>query len=325
MTPLGSYIVQTLVTLTGVVALAVLVLYAARRFGMGRAGGPLELVGRLPLDGRRAVYLVRVGKRVLVLGAGDQALTSLAELSADELAGLQAGSPNASFRETLCACFAPDSPKRRARPRKATPVKASSAARFGGLVAGLSVFLAARLATAQPAPLRPATDQAFSQPIGLIPALGLASILPFAFMTLTGFVKISTVLAIVRGAIGAQNVPSNTLIMALSAALTIVAMAPVGSRIADRAAPFFEPGEPDTAAWVIGLVGATREPLRDFLAANGSEREKEEIFRAGADLPARSGTPERRGPRLHGRHPGLHRDGADGARSPWASPFTCRS
>jgi type III secretion protein R len=138
--------------------------------------------------------------------------------------------------------------------------------------------LAARLATAQPAPLRPATDQAFSQPIGLILALGLASILPFAFMTLTGFVKISTVLAIVRGAIGAQNVPSNTLIMALSAALTIVAMAPVGSRIADRAAPFFEPGEPDTAAWVIGLVGATREPLRDFLAANGSEREKKRFF-----------------------------------------------
>jgi flagellar protein FliO/FliZ len=100
-TPLGSYIVQTLVTLTGVVALAVLILYAARRLGMGRAGGPLELVGRLPLDGRRAVYLVRVGRRVLVLGAGDQALTSLAELSAEEVSGLRAGAPEVSFRETL--------------------------------------------------------------------------------------------------------------------------------------------------------------------------------------------------------------------------------
>jgi type III secretion protein R len=150
--------------------------------------------------------------------------------------------------------------------------------RSAGLVAGLSVFLMARLAEAQPAPLGPGADQAFSQPIALILALGVASILPFAFMVLTGFVKISTVLAIVRGAIGAQNVPSNTLIMALSAALTIVAMAPVGSRIADRAAPFLEPGERDTAAWVIGLVGATREPLRDFLAANGSEREKKRFF-----------------------------------------------
>jgi flagellar biogenesis protein FliO len=110
-----------LVTLTGVVALAVLVLYAARRFGMGRAGGPLELVGRLPLDGRRAVYLVRVGKRVLVLGAGDQALTSLAELSADELAGLQAGSPNASFRETLSRVLRPGQPKAKSSSQESDP------------------------------------------------------------------------------------------------------------------------------------------------------------------------------------------------------------
>ncbi len=71
MTPLGSFIVQTLVTLTGVVALAVLVLYAARRFGMGRAAGPLELIGRLPLDGRRSrVSGACRQARALVLGAG---------------------------------------------------------------------------------------------------------------------------------------------------------------------------------------------------------------------------------------------------------------
>jgi type III secretion protein R len=151
-------------------------------------------------------------------------------------------------------------------------------ARLSGLATGLALSFVSALAAAQPAPARPDPDLAFSQPIALILALGLASILPFAFMTLTGFVKISTVLAIVRGAIGAQNVPSNTLVMALSAALTVVAMAPVGSRIADRAAPLLEPSDRDTAAWVIGLVGATREPLRDFLAANGSEREKKRFF-----------------------------------------------
>jgi flagellar protein FliO/FliZ len=115
-TPLGSYIVQTLVTLTGVVALAVLILYAARRFGMGRAAGPLELVGRLPLDGRRTVYLVRVGRRVLVLGAGDQALTSLAELSADEVAGLRTGVSEVSFRETLSRVLRPEQPGAKVRP-----------------------------------------------------------------------------------------------------------------------------------------------------------------------------------------------------------------
>jgi type III secretion protein R len=130
-------------------------------------------------------------------------------------------------------------------------------------------------------------EPAFSQPIALILALGLASILPFAFMTLTAFVKISTVLQIVRGAIGAQNVPSNTLIMALAAALTLVAMAPVGSRIADRAEPLLEQRDRDTAAWVFGIVEATREPMRDFLAANGSAREQTRFYEL-----ARSNRPE---------------------------------
>ena len=53
MSPLAHYVLETLVTLLAIVALAVLVLVGARRAGMGRSAGPLELVGRLPLDGRR--------------------------------------------------------------------------------------------------------------------------------------------------------------------------------------------------------------------------------------------------------------------------------
>lgn len=80
MSPVAKYVVETLVTLLGVIALAVIVLYAARRVGVGRPGGPLELVGRLPLDGRRAVYLVRVAQRVYVLGASEAGLSKLGEL-----------------------------------------------------------------------------------------------------------------------------------------------------------------------------------------------------------------------------------------------------
>ena len=63
MSPLAHYVLETLVTLLAIVALSVLVLLGARRAGMGRSAGPLELVGRLPLDGRRAVYLVRVVRK----------------------------------------------------------------------------------------------------------------------------------------------------------------------------------------------------------------------------------------------------------------------
>jgi type III secretion protein R len=98
-------------------------------------------------------------------------------------------------------------------------------------------------------------------------------------MTLTAFVKISTVLQIVRGAIGAQNIPSSTVIMALAGALTLLAMAPVGSRIEERSRPLFAPGaERDTSAWVIELLRATREPIRDFLTANASSREKGRFY-----------------------------------------------
>lgn len=124
-------------------------------------------------------------------------------------------------------------------------------------------------------------DSLLGRPIALIIALALVSLAPFAFMALTAFVKISTVLQIVRGAIGAQNVPSNTVVMALAAALTVVAMAPVGSRIADRAAPVLaDPAAKDTAVLVQGLVDAAREPMRSFLKANASEAERLRFYEA---------------------------------------------
>lgn len=119
----------------------------------------------------------------------------------------------------------------------------------------------------------------WSQPIVLVVALAFAALAPFLFMSLTAFVKISTVLQIARGAIGAQNIPSNTVVMALAAALTLLAMAPVGTRIMQNAEPLLERGGPQaTSEFVAGFVAATREPLRTFLKANASERELARFF-----------------------------------------------
>ncbi|MEN9579352.1 MAG: hypothetical protein RJA70_2361, partial [Pseudomonadota bacterium] len=97
------------------------------------------------------------------------------------------------------------------------------------------------------------TEPVLSQPVGLIVALGLVSLLPFAFMALTAFVKISTVLHIARSAIGAQSVPSTTVIMALSTALTVLAMGPVGERIGNRLSPILA-GEVTQTAEVVQTV-----------------------------------------------------------------------
>jgi flagellar biogenesis protein FliO len=99
MTPFVTYIIETLVTLLAVVALAVLVLVGARRIGVGRATGPLQLVGRLPLEGRRAVYLVRVLDRIFVLGASEAGLDKLGELDGSDVASVDEA--KLSFRQAL--------------------------------------------------------------------------------------------------------------------------------------------------------------------------------------------------------------------------------
>lgn len=117
------------------------------------------------------------------------------------------------------------------------------------------------------------------KPIALVVALALVSLLPFLFMGVTAFVKISTVLQIVKSAIGAQNVPSNTVVMALATALTLIAMAPVGQRIIDRAAPLVTAQKPlETTVLVQKGLEAVSEPMREFLRVNASEKERVRFF-----------------------------------------------
>jgi type III secretion protein R len=128
------------------------------------------------------------------------------------------------------------------------------------------------------------TDDILGKPLALVVALALVSLLPFAFMSVTAFVKISTVMQITKSAIGAQNVPSNTVVMALAAALTLLAMAPVGEKIMDRAAPIVNgKGAKDTTELVAAGIDAVREPMRDFLKNNSSAKEKERFFQVARE------------------------------------------
>jgi flagellar biogenesis protein FliO len=105
MTPLTHYVIETLVTLLAIVALAVVVLVGARRAGMGRTGGPLELVGRLRLDARRAVYLVRVGATIYVVGASEAGIAKLGEVSEGSLDLPSHADDKISFREVMSRAF----------------------------------------------------------------------------------------------------------------------------------------------------------------------------------------------------------------------------
>ena len=103
--PYASYVVQTIVTLVAVCAVAFVVLYGARRLGVGRPRGPIELVGLLPLDARRSIYLVKVAGQVLVVGASESGFTKLGELPSAEVP-LAEPAESARFGDVLARVLA---------------------------------------------------------------------------------------------------------------------------------------------------------------------------------------------------------------------------
>jgi flagellar biogenesis protein FliO len=106
--PYAGYVIQTVATLAAVCALAAVVLWAARRAGVGRPAGPITLVGRLPLEARRSIYLVRVGEVVLVVGAGEGGFTKLGEVPATSLPASQASASSfVPFADVLSRVLGP--------------------------------------------------------------------------------------------------------------------------------------------------------------------------------------------------------------------------
>ncbi len=86
----------------GLQLLAMLLLMGAIAFALVRLGrrggaqkdGPLELLARLPLEGRKSVYLLRAGKRMLVVGSSESGLSSLATFDAAEVEERRAALPS---------------------------------------------------------------------------------------------------------------------------------------------------------------------------------------------------------------------------------------
>lgn len=82
----GVALLQTLLALGAICILAWVVLRWSARRGLGTGRGRVRVLERVPLDRGRSLYLVEVGGRVLLLGAGEGAAPSmLAELDPDEL------------------------------------------------------------------------------------------------------------------------------------------------------------------------------------------------------------------------------------------------
>lgn len=101
MSPEVTYILQSLGTVFAFGGAVWLATWGLRRIGPKHQGS-IEILARQPLEHRRAIYIVRIGKKILVVGATDGGLTRLASIRPDEFNVEQPSNlPNPSFREVL--------------------------------------------------------------------------------------------------------------------------------------------------------------------------------------------------------------------------------
>lgn len=124
MSSYASYLLQTILTLVLISGAAVAMVFAAKKAGMGKPSGPIDLVGSLPLDARRGFYLVRVGKKVVLVGASEAGFSKLGEFEGDEVP-IVPGVPTRSFREILRAARGETPSSRIAAPEPAIAAEVS--------------------------------------------------------------------------------------------------------------------------------------------------------------------------------------------------------
>jgi flagellar biosynthetic protein FliP len=113
----------------------------------------------------------------------------------------------------------------------------------------------------QPAALEPDDDGRFPRldrpaavrTLQTVALFGLVSLAPVALLMLTGFVRISIVLTLLRQALGSPQVPGNQVITALSLLLTALVMWPWGETVYREAiSPYAEGHITLGAAWDAG-------------------------------------------------------------------------
>lgn len=117
-------------------------------------------------------------------------------------------------------------------------------------------------------------------------AIVFMSLLPFLVMILSSFVKIVVVLSLLRSALGVQQAPPNQVINGIAFLLSIYVMFPTGVKmyeasktVTSRTPPPQEMLTGQSAAYVLEIASATKEPLRDFLRNNSLVKHQRTFFK----------------------------------------------
>lgn len=149
------------------------------------------------------------------------------------------------------------------------------------LILSCGLFWAMGLQAQEPGEIPAGLVQAENIEAGRPPSLILElailaglSILPFAIMLLTSYVKIVVVLSLLRNALGVQQTPPNQVLNGIALLMTIYVMFPTGLAMYNAAGDYINKEAPQelfsapTAGYVMNIVDKSKEPLRDFLQRN---------------------------------------------------------
>jgi type III secretion protein R len=128
--------------------------------------------------------------------------------------------------------------------------------------------------------------QASSNPsmVTKLAVLAGLSLLPFAIMLLTSFMKIVVVLSLLRNALGVQQTPPNQVLNGIALLITIYVMFPTGLAMYSAAKDVIAKNPPSaiisdaSALYVIQVIDKAKEPLRDFLQRNCSTKHTRSFY-----------------------------------------------
>jgi type III secretion protein R len=141
------------------------------------------------------------------------------------------------------------------------------------------------------------TATGVSQPLVMMLTLAALAMAPFMIMMATSFVKLAVVFALIRNALGTQQIPPNTVVTGLALVLTIYIMVPVGHQMYEASADVIksDTNQPLLSQTTIELLGtgvdAAKEPFRRFLLKHVHDQDRKLFFRLAKKMER---DPERR-------------------------------
>lgn len=114
--------------------------------------------------------------------------------------------------------------------------------------------------------------------------LGALAILPALFVSMTAFIRISVVMAMIRHAFGMPETPPNTVLISLSLFLTMIVMAPTFHNLNEKALTPYLNNELTLEQSLV----ASQAPLRAFMLSQTEDRDLALMYNmSGAELPER--------------------------------------